>query len=151
VLEDVALFHSGAKKFDCTPALISESYFLNKMNAIEIIDSADITMTLPHQVLKKFEKAFIRLHWVLMKKGVRIALRVDKHLSMFELSCCNDKSRFAGLVILYYPEENLFEVFEYQAGPNKELWIYGYYKSPMAALKKLLMADNIKNPIRIYR
>ena len=115
------------------------------------IDAPDTATLIPHQVLKKFEKAFLRLHWVFMKKGVRIALRVDKRLSMFELSNCNDKSKFAGLVILYYSEDNLFEVFEYQEGPDKELWIYGYYKSPMAALKTLLMADSTKNPIRIYR
>lgn len=84
------------------------------------------------------------------KKGISIALSADPSIPMFELRCTTNRSMFAGLVITYCKLNNQFEVMEYQAGENKELWIYGYYKSPLAALKKLVKADMIKRPIKIY-
>ena len=84
------------------------------------------------------------------KKGISITLNADPSIPMFELSCAKKKSMFAGLVITYCELDKKFEVLEYQAGPDKKLWIYGYYKSPLAALKKLVKSDTIKRPIKIY-
>ncbi|TXJ24914.1 MAG: hypothetical protein E6Q24_15310 [Chitinophagaceae bacterium] len=105
---------------------------------------------IPPQLRKKFLKAFIKIHHSLSGKGIKIRLVQHPDISSFELSCIHNKEMYAGLMISYYSDEQLFEVFEYQAGPNKELWIYGYCKSPMAALKKLLKADTVKKPIKIY-
>lgn len=84
------------------------------------------------------------------KQGISIVLTADTAIPMFELGCIGNRSMFAGLVITYCELDKEFEVLEYQAGPNKELWIYGYYKSPLAALKKLVKSDTVKNPIKIY-
>lgn len=84
------------------------------------------------------------------KQGISIVLNADPAIPMFELHCIGNRSMFAGLVITYCELNREFEVLEYQAGANKELWIYGYYKSPLAALKKLVKADTIKHPIKIY-
>ena len=105
----------------------------------------------PPHAFKKFIKAVLKIHYAFRKQGINLVPYMDKYLPMFEMSCRGNKSSFAGLVIYYYEKEDVYEVFEYQAGPNNnELWIYGYYKSPMAALKKFIKSDLIKQPVKIY-
>lgn len=61
--------------------------------------------------------------------------------------------KFEGMQLIMDKQTGTCEVSEYQAGPTADrLHIYGYYKTPAAAMRSLLKGNGYGNrkPITIY-
>jgi hypothetical protein len=101
----------------------------------------------PPHIEKKFIKAVLKIRHPLLKQGISVTPYMYRCFPIFEMGCEENPDLFAALVIYYYEDDNTYQVFEYQGGPEKELWIYGYFKSPMAALKKFIKSDSTKKPM----